>query len=34
MKKLFALTLLIGTACFAAKPFLPDLQRYLRIRSM
>jgi len=34
MKKLFAATLAIGGACVAVRQFLPDIRRYLRIRSM
>jgi hypothetical protein len=34
MKKLIAAALTVGLTCVAVKPFLPDLRRYLRIRSM
>ena len=34
MKKLLATTLALGLTCVAVKPFLPDIRRYLRIRSM
>jgi hypothetical protein len=34
MKKLIALVLFAGAAGAAVKEFLPDIQRYMRIRSM
>jgi hypothetical protein len=34
MKKLFAATLAIGGAFVALRQFLPDIRRYLRMRSM
>ncbi len=34
MKKLFAATLAIGGACVAFRQVLPDIRRYLRMRSM
>ena len=34
MKKLFAATLAAGAAAVAIREFLPDIRRYLRIRTM
>jgi hypothetical protein len=34
MKKLFAATLAVGGAYVAVKQFLPDIRRYIRMRSM
>lgn len=34
MRKLIVATLAAGAACVAVREFLPDIQRYLRIRSM
>jgi hypothetical protein len=34
MKKFFAATLAVGGTYVAVRQFLPDIRRYLRIRSM
>jgi hypothetical protein len=34
MKKMIATTIALSLTCVAIKPFLPDIRRYLRIRSM
>jgi hypothetical protein len=34
MKKVFAATLAAGAAAAAIRQFLPDIRRYLRIRTM
>lgn len=34
MKKMMAVTLALGMTCLAIRPFMPDIRRYLRIRSM
>lgn len=34
MKKLLALAVAVGAAGVAVRQFLPDIQRYLRIRNM
>jgi hypothetical protein len=34
MKKLIGMTIALSLTCVALKPVLPDIRRYLRIRSM
>ena len=34
MRKLITVAFAASVACVAIKPFLPDIQRYLRIRNM
>lgn len=34
MKKMIAATLAVSLTCVALRPLLPDIRRYLRIRSM